>query len=87
MRADKSLVMKCRYVEKVKLADLWVTINVNSFNLVGSLLLTEGEKQGQGVDSVSWGPTLEQIACLRALNSLPCLHHSKANRRPRPFVQ
>ena len=29
-RANKSLVMKCRYVEKVKLADLWVTINVNS---------------------------------------------------------
>ena len=41
-RANKSLVMKCRYVEKVKLADLWVTINVNSFNLVESLLLTEG---------------------------------------------
>ena len=33
-RANKSLVMKCRYVEKVKLTDLWVTINVNSFNLV-----------------------------------------------------
>ena len=47
-RANKSLVMKCRYVEKVKLADLWVTINVNSSNLVESLLLTEGEKQGQG---------------------------------------
>ena len=29
-RANKSLVMKCRHVEKVKLADLWVTINVNS---------------------------------------------------------
>ena len=26
--------MKCRYVEKVKLADLWVTINVNSFILL-----------------------------------------------------
>ena len=39
-RANKSLVMKCRYVEKVKLTDLWVTINVNSFNLVESLLLT-----------------------------------------------
>ena len=35
-RANKSLVMKCRYI----LADLWVTINVNSFNLVESLLLT-----------------------------------------------
>ena len=33
-RANKSLVMKCRYVEKVKLADLWVTINVNSLDLV-----------------------------------------------------
>ena len=41
-RANKSLVMKCRYVEKVKLADLWVAINVNSFNLVESLLLTDG---------------------------------------------
>ena len=40
-RANKSLVMKCRYVEKVKLADLWVTINLNSFNRVESLLLTE----------------------------------------------
>ena len=40
-RANKSLDMKCRYVEKVKLADSWVTINVNSFNLVESLLLTE----------------------------------------------
>ena len=39
----KSLVMKCRYVERVKLADLWVTIKVNSFNLVESLLLAEGE--------------------------------------------
>ena len=48
-RANKSLVMKCSYVEKVKLADLWVTINVHSFNLVESLLLIEGEKQGQGV--------------------------------------
>ena len=65
-RANKSLVMKCRYLEKVKLADLWVTINLNSFNLVESLLLTEGERQGQGVCSASWGPTLEQIACLRA---------------------
>ena len=62
-RANKSWVMKCRYVEKVKLADLWVTINVNSFNLVESLLLTEGERQGQGVYSASWGPTLEQITC------------------------
>ena len=52
-RANKSLVMKCRYVEKVKLADLWVTINVNSFNLVESLLLTAGERQGQGVYSAS----------------------------------
>ena len=86
-RANKSLVMKCRDVEKVKLADLWVTINVNSFNLVESLLLIEGEKQGQGAYSASWGPTLEQIACLRAPNSLPCLQHSKANRRPRPFFQ
>ena len=46
-RANKSLVMKCRYVEKVKLADLWVTINVNSLNLVESLLPIEGERQGQ----------------------------------------
>ena len=46
-RANKSLVMKCRYVKKVKLADLWVPIIVNSFNLVESLLLIEGEKQGQ----------------------------------------
>ena len=83
-RANKSLVRKCRYVEKVKLADLWVTINVNSFNLVGSLLLTAGERQGQGVYSASWGPTLKQIACLRAPNSLACLQHSK---RPRPFFQ
>ena len=29
-RPNKSLVMKCRYVEKVKLTDLWVTINVTS---------------------------------------------------------
>ena len=86
-RANKSLVMKCRYLEKVKLADLWVPINVNSFNLVESLLLTEGERQGQGAYSASWGPTLEQIACLRAPNSIPCLQHSKANRRPRPFLQ
>ena len=86
-RANKSLVMKCRYVEKVKLADLWVTINVNSFNLVESLLLTEGERQGQGVCSASWGPTLEQITCLQTPNSLPCLQHSKANRRLRPFFQ
>ena len=42
-RANKSLV---RYVEKVKLADLWVTINVNSFNLVESLLLTGGREAG-----------------------------------------
>ena len=53
-RANKSLVMKCRYVENVKLADLRVIINVNSFNLE-SLLLTEGEGQGQGVYSASWG--------------------------------
>ena len=79
-RANKSLVMKCRYVEKVELAGLWVTINVNSLNLVESLLLTEGEKQGQGAYSASWGPTLEQIACLQTPNSLPCLQHSKANR-------
>ena len=84
-RANKSLVMKCRYVEKAKLADLWVTINVNSFNLVESLLLTEGERQGHGVYSGSWGPTLEQIACLQTPNSLSCLQHSKANRLPRPF--
>ena len=44
-RANKSLVMKCRYVEKVKLADLWVTINLNSFNLVEPLLLTERERE------------------------------------------
>ena len=52
-RANKSLVMKCRYLEKVKLTGLWVTINVNSFNLVESLLLTEGERQGQGVYNAS----------------------------------
>ena len=46
-RVSKSLVMKCRCVEKVKLADLWVTINLNSFNLVESLLPTEGERQGR----------------------------------------
>ena len=46
-RANKSLVMKCRYVEKVELVDLWVTIDVNSFNLVESLLVAE--RQGQGV--------------------------------------
>ena len=86
-RANKSLVMKCRDVEKVKLADLWVPINVNSFNLVESLLLIEGERQGQGVYSASWGLALEQITCLRALNSLSCLQHSKAYRRPRPFLQ
>ena len=86
-RANKSLVLKCRYVEKVKLADLWVTIDMNPFNLVESLLLTEGERQGQAVYSDSWGPTLEQIACLRAPNSLSCLQHSKANRLPRPFFQ
>ena len=80
-RANKSLVMKCRYVEKVKLTYLWVTINVNSFSLVEPLLLTEGERQGQGVYSASWGPTLEQIACLQSPNSLSCLEHSKANRR------
>ena len=56
-RANKSLVMKCRYVEKVKLTYLWVTINVNSSNLVESLLLTEGEKQGQRVYSASWACT------------------------------
>ena len=77
----KSLVMKCRYVEKVKLADLWVTINVNSFNLVESLLLTEGERQGQGAYSASWGL---QIA---SPNSISCLQHSQANRRPRPIFQ
>ena len=54
-RANKSLVMKCRYVEKVKLTYLWVPIHVNSSNLVESLLLIEGEKQGQGVYSASWG--------------------------------
>ena len=56
-RANKSLVMKCRYLEKVKLADLWVPINANYFNLVESLLLTEGERQSQGVYSASWGYT------------------------------
>ena len=48
-RANKSLVMKCRHVEKVELADLWVTINVNSFNLVESLLLTGGEAGSRGI--------------------------------------
>ena len=86
-RANKPLVMKCRYVEKVKLTYLWVPIHVNSSNLVESLLLTEGERQGQGVYSASWGPTLEQIACLQTPNSLPCLQHSKANRRSGPFFQ
>ena len=85
-RANKSLVMKYRYVEKVKLA-VMVTIHLNSFNLVESLPLTEGERQGQGVYIASWGATLEQIACLRAPNSFSCLQHSKANRRPRPFFQ
>ena len=60
-RANKSLVMKCRYVEKVKLTYLWVTINVNSLNLVESLLLIEGERQGQGVCSASWGPTTDSM--------------------------
>ena len=46
-RANKSLVMKCRSVEKVKLADLWVPTNVNAFNFAEPLLLTEGERQGQ----------------------------------------
>ena len=46
-RANKSLAMKCKYLEKVKLADLWVTINGNSFNLVESLLLAGVERQGQ----------------------------------------
>ena len=32
-RANKSLVMKCRYVEKVKLTYLWVTINAILLNL------------------------------------------------------
>ena len=48
-RANKSLVMKCGYLEKVELTYLWVTINVNSSNLVESLLLIEEERQGQGV--------------------------------------
>ena len=86
-RANKSLVMKCRYLAKVKLADLWVSINVNSLNLVEPLLLTEGAMHGQGAYSASWEPTLEQIAWLRAPNSLSCLQHSKANRRPKPFFQ
>ena len=45
IRANKSLVMKCRYVEKVKLADLWVTINVNSFNLVSNLSYSQRERE------------------------------------------
>ena len=53
-RANKSLVMKCRYVEKVKLADLWVAINVSSFNLVESLLFTGREAGSRGY-SASWG--------------------------------
>ena len=64
-RANKSLVLNCRYLEMVKLTDLWVPIKLNSFNFVESLLLTEGERQCQGAYSTSWGPTLEQIACLR----------------------
>ena len=43
-RANKSLAMKCRYVEKVKLADLWVTINVNSSNLLESLSYSQKER-------------------------------------------
>ena len=39
-----------------------IFMGVNSLNLVESLLLIEGEKQGQRVYSASWGPTLEQIA-------------------------
>ena len=46
-RANKYIVMKCRYVKKVKLTDLWVTINLNSFNFVAPLLLAVGERQGQ----------------------------------------
>ena len=42
-RANKSLVMKCRYVEKVKLADLWVTINVN-FSILVNLSCSQGER-------------------------------------------
>ena len=52
-RANKYIVMKCRYVEKVKLADLLVTINLNSFNLVELLLLAVGESQGQWTKSAS----------------------------------
>ena len=46
-RANKYIVMKYRHVEKVKLADLWVTINLNYFNLVAPLLLAVGERQAQ----------------------------------------
>ena len=46
-RANKYIVMKCSSVEKVKLADLWVTINLNSFNLAEPPLLAVGERQGQ----------------------------------------
>ena len=77
--------MECRYVEKMKLEDLWVTINLNSFNFIESLVLADGERQGQRAYSASWGPTLEQLTCLQAPNSLSCLHHTKANRLPRPF--
>ena len=45
-RANKYIVMKYRCVGKVKSTDLWLTINVNSFNLVASLLAV-GERQGQ----------------------------------------
>ena len=45
-----SVFMKCRYVEKVKLADLRVTINLNSFNLVEPLLLTVGEAGSINLD-------------------------------------
>ena len=48
-RANKSLVMKCRYVEKVKLTYLWVTINVNSFNLVEFLLVTGREAESRSL--------------------------------------
>ena len=84
-RANKSLVMKCRHVEKVKLTGLWVTINVNSFNLVESLLLAEGEAGSRSLcllgpytrtDSMPSEPRIPSHA-----------HSTEANRRPRPFFQ
>ena len=81
-RANKSLVMKCRYVEKVKLADLWVTINV-----ILSILLNLSYSQRERGRVKEFIVSLGDLTCLRGPNSLSCLQHSKANRRPRPCFQ